>query len=125
MPILKLLIYEYLEQISPRKEIKEVFSVKLHTENLCFWLRQQLIEKPKAAQIRTIIPSSRPLIRVSSDFPEVKKICIYKWLGKYSCILGRVKQSQALAKYFGLFQMQLVDIAVAQPQEYFATFILI
>ena len=36
------LISEYLDQILPQKEMKEVFSVRLHTENLYFCLRQKL-----------------------------------------------------------------------------------
>ena len=36
---LKLFISEYLDQIPPWKEMKEAFSVKLQSENLCFCLR--------------------------------------------------------------------------------------
>ena len=37
--ILNLFIFEYLDQIASWKEIKEAFSLKLQTENLCFCLR--------------------------------------------------------------------------------------
>ena len=69
--IVNLYISEYLDQIRPWKEVKEAFSVKIQTENLCFCLRKRL-HKTQSAQIRNIMQSSTTFIRISRLIPEVK-----------------------------------------------------
>ena len=67
----KLLYYWICRQIPPWKEMKEAFSEKLQTENLCFCLRRKLNET-QAAQIRNnaIFKNIHQIIRA---YPISKK----------------------------------------------------
>ena len=48
------------------------------------------MEQTSGCQIRNIMQSSSTFVRILGPIPEVKKICIDQWLGKYYWILGRI-----------------------------------
>ena len=83
-------------QIPPWKEMKEEFSIKFQTENLCFCLRWKL-NKTQTAQIRNnaIFKHMHQIIRA---YPRSKKICIDQWLWKYHCILVKIWVNRSVGK---------------------------
>ena len=101
--VLNLFISEYLDKIPPWKEMKEVFSVKIQTENCCFGK----LNKAQAAQIKNKLKSLSTFMKISGYIPEVKTIWIDQWLAKYICKLERIWENLALANKLGLFQLQL------------------
>ena len=103
------LISEYLDQILPQKEMKEVFSVRLHTENLYFCLRQKLNEI-QATKMRNIYNSIFEQIHQNTRaYPRSKKICIERGLGKHHSIL-QTKQSEVQLNKCGLFWIQFCSL---------------
>ena len=99
--VLTLFISEYLDQIPPWKEMKETFSVKLQSENLCFCLISGCPNKEYNAifihinqNIRAYPGSEKKLefIKDSQNIFEYSK---------------ESEQSEALVNKLGLFQIQL------------------
>ena len=76
--ILDLFISEYLDQILPWKELRETFSEKLQTGNLCFFIKLKS-NKNHAPQIRNVIQSSRIFIWILGPIPEKKSALINDW----------------------------------------------
>ena len=85
--------------------MKEACSVKLQTENLCFYSRPKL-NKSQAVQISNIMQSSSTLIRIAGPVTEVKKSAVINdW--KNISYWEEPEQSKALENKFCLFQIQL------------------
>ena len=92
--VLNLFISEYLDKIPPWKEMKEVFSVKIQTENCCFGK----LNKAQAAQIKNKLKSLSTFMKISRYIPEVKTIWIDQWLAKYICKLERIREKRGVGK---------------------------
>ena len=97
-------------------EMKEVFSVKLQSENQWFSLRQNS-NKTQAPQIRNIMQSSNTFIRISGPIPDVKNTALINDWENIIVYWEEFEESEALVNRFGLFQVQLEGlVGVATPE---------